>query len=222
MLSFFRSPFWLVTRVFTSAAILAASAAVTSARSSAGHAVASGSSASSHWVRWISASSSAAFLEPDAAAGALFTSRSRLCRTAAEASATSTAVSRMDFPLSLKKGRTSPAMPLTLSARSWVPPATWPEPVASSREPWFSLTMPSESFLLPALESLRPSARSLEPFLAFVMPPLRSSAPLAASAVLSCRSEKLMKMRSRKDREAFVEAALRTSPKTVREIWPTM
>lgn len=121
VLSFFRSPFWLVTRVFTSAAILATSTAVSLARSSGGQTLASGSSASSHWVRWISVRSSAAFLDSAAAVGALFTSTSRLFRTACEVSATSRAVSPMDFPLSLKKGRASPAILLTLSASAWVP-----------------------------------------------------------------------------------------------------
>lgn len=82
--------------------------------------------------------------------------------------------------------------------------------------------MPLESRPLPDLASLRPSARSLEPFFAFVRPLSRSSAPLAAFAVASCRPEKSMKIRSRKPREALADAALRTSAKTVLEIWPTM
>jgi hypothetical protein len=35
-------------------------------------------------------------------------------------------------------------------------------------------------------------------------------------------SEKEMKILSRKEREVFVDAAVRTSLNTVREIWPTM
>lgn len=96
------------------------------------------------------------------------------------------------------------------------------EPVSRSPAPLFSLVTPVESVPLPDLAVVRPSARSLEPFFAFVRPLSRSSAPLAAFAVASCRPEKLMKIRSRKPREAFVDAALRTSAKTVLEICPTM
>lgn len=54
------------------------------------------------------------------------------------------------------------------------------------------------------------------------MPPLSLSAPLAAFSVAPWMSENEMKILSRNDREAFVDAAVRTSPNTVREICPTM
>ncbi len=54
------------------------------------------------------------------------------------------------------------------------------------------------------------------------MPPFSLSAPRAAFTVSPWMSEKETKIWSRKDREVLVEAARRTSPKTVREICPTM
>ncbi|CAM5402959.1 hypothetical protein SGRIM128S_02030 [Streptomyces griseomycini] len=54
------------------------------------------------------------------------------------------------------------------------------------------------------------------------MPPLSRSAPFAALTVSPWMSENETKIRSRKERDVFVHAARRTSPKTVREICPTM
>ncbi|MDQ0931617.1 hypothetical protein QFZ49_001524 [Streptomyces turgidiscabies] len=48
------------------------------------------------------------------------------------------------------------------------------------------------------------------------------SAPLAAFTVCPWMSENETKIRSRNERDALVEAAVRTSPNTVREICPTM
>ncbi|GAA3493180.1 hypothetical protein GCM10019016_002790 [Streptomyces prasinosporus] len=47
------------------------------------------------------------------------------------------------------------------------------------------------------------------------------SAPFAAFTVSPWMSENETKIRSRKEREVFVDAARRTSEKTVREICPT-
>ncbi|CAM5360029.1 hypothetical protein STANM309S_05863 [Streptomyces tanashiensis] len=103
-----------------------------------------------------------------------------------------------------------------------MPFATLREPPSRSLAPLSSFFRPAARSPLPALASVRPSDRLLEPFFALSTPCLRSAAPLAAFAVASWMSEKEMKILSRKVREDFVEAAVRTSEKTVREIWPTM
>ncbi len=159
---------------------------------------------------------------PLAAVGAVFARVSRCLRITPEESATSRAVSPMVFSLSLRNGPTLPAVLLTLSASACVPSATRFEPSSRSPAPVCSFFRPLASFPLPPRASFRPSARSLEPFSALPMPPLSLSAPFAAFTVSPWMSENETKIRSRKDREVFVDAAWRTSPNTVREIWPTM
>lgn len=100
-------------------------------------------------------------------------------------------------------------------AMSLVPVSSWPAAELS----FFSPAVSSPFF---SLAVSRPSARSFAPCWALPAPSLSLSAPSAASAVLSCRSEKETKILSRKPREALVDAAERTSAKTVREIEPTM
>lgn len=155
-----------------------------------------------------------------AAAGAFSTNLSRWFLTTLALSATSSAVAARLLG-SLTKGRALSAAPLTLSATIWVPFAT-------SRVPVSSLAAAALSFFSPLLSSplfspavSRPSASSLAPSWALPAPSLSLSAPSAASAVLSCRSEKLTKILSRKPREALADAAERTSEKTEREIEPT-
>lgn len=173
-------------------------------------------------VRWMPARSADASWAAVAAKGAPFTRPSRLLRIAPEESATRRAVSAMVPPLSLRYGLKPPAAPLTLSASACVPAETFREPFSRSPAPLSSFFTPPASSPLPAFASFRPSARSLDPFLAVPTPPLSLSAPLAAFSVASWMPEKEMKIRSRKEREALVDAAVRISLKTVREIWPTM
>lgn len=111
---------------------------------------------------------------------------------------------------------------MTLSAICWVPAAMSFEPVASLPEAELSFFSPPVSSPFFSSTVSRPSAISFAPSWALLAPSLSLSAPSAASAVLSWRSEKETKILSRKPREALVEAAERTSEKTVREIDPTM
>jgi hypothetical protein len=156
------------------------------------------------------------------ATGAAFTRAPRWLRIAPDESATSRAVSPMVFSLPFRKGPILASTPLTLSASVCVPAATCSEPSSRSPAPLVSFVRPLESLPLPSLASFRPAARSLEPFSALPMPPLSLSAPFAALTVCPWMSENEMKILSRKDRDAFVDAAWRTSPNTVREICPTM
>lgn len=142
-----------------------------------------------------------------AATGAVFTRVSRLSRIAPAESATSWAVSPIVFSLSLRNGPTFSATPSTLSASVWVPSATFSEPSWRSPAPLSSFLRPLDSLPLPLLASFNPSARSLEPFSALAVPVSSLSAPLAALTVAPWMSEKEMKIWSRKDREAFVDAA---------------
>ena len=145
-----------------------------------------------------------------------------MLRIAPEESATSLAVSPMVFSLSFRNGPIFLSIPLTLSASVCVPSATRREPSSRSPAPLLSFFRPVDSLPLPSLASFRPSARSLEPFSALPMPPSSRSAPFAAFTVAPWMSENDTKIRSRNDRDAFVDAASRTSLKTVREICPTM
>ena len=75
---------------------------------------------------------------------------------------------------------------------------------------------------LPFFAVPSPSASLPAPSFACPMPSRRRPAPSAASWVLSCRVENETKILSKKVRDAFFEAAARTSENTVREICPTM
>lgn len=126
------------------------------------------------------------------------------------------------LPLSRRYGRACAAAPLTRSASCWVPLAISRVPVTSSEAPESIFFRPVARPLLPFLVFPTPSTRSSEPFFALPTPSFRSLAPLAAFSVASWMSENEMKILSRNERDDFVDAAVRTSENTDREICPTM
>ena len=136
-------------------------------------------------------------------------------------SATERAVSPMSSPCSSRKGPTLLSMPLTLSASSACRrrPASTPSSSCPRRRQLRRTVLEPAAALLGVLQAVR---QLPEPFFALPRRLEPGRRPRGLQRSRRGGSEKETKILSRKLRDALVEAAARTSEKTVREICPTM